>query len=458
MRSQPVFCCMERCIYHPPLHVIAAALILSFALALIQIFSSRFIFSDSFPEESQINTLALKQSSPWITTKNVSLLSPHKDLLVPKASKFTEITTGNTQPPSRIRDIANTTSRPCYRHCENGYHSRIVIYPGMSGPGAGLNDRRWILWSSANFAAFLCAKLVAPSPHKFLARHHNHGQRVSKHLTWKDGFFDVTLLANNQSALIQTDRVYEDLEPKFLQKYPDSVVLRSLQTSQMAQDFHTVFNLVQKNSSSIFLWYIGQSYWHGYANFILPEVKKMEKLSDTGIHTMVPTQCWATKLRLSPLVQSTVSQVLSRISGGKFGYLHLRRGDAVQSCDTSVSKVREYLSCSMNGTFVPTNKITMVLSTDERSQAYLSGIKEVVESFGFEFMHLDETINFILEQRVGRKEIPDYSLNNHFTFLVVNEVSKRASFYLERRRETACWDCADWLKEKIEKILHEKKL
>jgi hypothetical protein len=53
-----------------------------------------------------------------------------------------------------------------------------------------------------------------------------------------------------------------------------------------------------------------------------------------------------------------------------FGLLHLRRGDAIDECDTSVDRMQEYFACSLNRTETLGRNITMLLTTDEEDVGY----------------------------------------------------------------------------------------
>jgi hypothetical protein len=168
---------------------------------------------------------------------------------------------------------------------------------------------------------------------------------------------------------------------------------------------------------------------------------------------MLPKKCKAIKMVQSPIVQLTTAKVLERLQGRskEFGYLHLRRGDSIDTCNTTVAKVREYFACSMNGTMAPSN-VTMVLATEERSPEYVIGIKEVLKSNGFHYEHLDAPVSDIMKQQVKDGLYARHKLNNYLTFMIVTKAARQASIIRERRRAKICDDCAKWVTQRLEKI------
>jgi hypothetical protein len=335
----------------------------------------------------------------------------------------------------------HTPASTCYRPCKT--YDNIIVFEGMAKESAGLYDRQFAIQACANFAAYLCARLVVPSPHIMLAEKHNYGERVSIDLTWQDDFFDVILLADGSSAIIQLDNI-NNLESSSSSHWPNATVIGK--RDDLKQAFSKARSLVQHDTP--FLWKIAGGYEDGYENVILPEIKKLGKTTEGGI---LPFNCEAAKMVPSSIVQSTTAKVLERLPASAFGYLHLRRGDSKNACNTSVAKVREYFACSMNGTMAPSN-FTMVLATEERSEEYLNGIKEVLELNGFHYEHLDAIVNDALEQQVIDGWYDRNKLNNHLTFKIGIGVAKQASLYLEQRRKFSCHDCSPWLTEHLQKI------
>lgn len=358
--------------------------------------------------------------------------------------------------PIVVDNVINTprtqNATGCYRPCPH-YNNLIVFDPErLAGTnGRGLNDRGYVMAQTANLAAYLCAKIVWPSPHRMLSPLHNHGQRVSKDLTWKDHFFSYNLLATNETAVI------EELQENGTEALPQPHrVYVSKRNKQVIRHFHEIRkSLRSPNDNDIpFLWKIQRSYWEAYDQLVFPEMMMtLSNASNTTTEsdeiTMLPIRCQAVYRQPSALVQQTAASVIQSLDDPQdFGYIHLRRGDTTHVCNTTVEKVREYIGCSLNGQRLDHN-MTLVLSTEDESPSYLEGIKSVIESFGFQFVHLDALVKRHLEVSSPRE-----LWNNHLTFAVVNQVAEHASFRLERRRHISCNDCdPDVIQEYMDKTL-----
>ena len=87
-----------------------------------------------------------------------------------------------------------------------------------------------------------------------------------------------------------------------------------------------------------------------------------------------------------------------------FGMLHIRRGDATGECDTSLGKMRAYLSCSLEKIEMYGN-ITILFTSDEDDLCYRTAIKDMVEALGLHFVDLDSYIRAVVSKYA--ETIPD---------------------------------------------------
>ena len=198
--------------------------------------------------------------------------------------------------------------------------------------------------------------------------------------------------------------------------------------------------------------------------------------------------------RLSPNL--TPSQGLHD-SNWVVGYLHIRRGDSVSRCDTSLPKMEKYLSCSLaefagvapQGNTDHSNsgaefaqalqaqkipkKLILLFSTDEVDQSYRNGIRHIVEEtlsgsssnheespsqrveddyhsdriggYSIQLIDLDEFIRKELHKRVVvEKSGPKWWLeNNYLLFRIQIEFQQPpySSFLLDQRQRYHCNDC-----------------
>jgi hypothetical protein len=126
------------------------------------------------------------------------------------------------------------------------------------------------------------------------------------------------------------------------------------------------------------------------------------------------------------------------------GFLHIRRGDSTNMCNTTITKMRSFFNCTFHDT-IKYGNIVMLLGTDETDPLYLREIKSVLEDMypHVKLVHLDPVIEKHIEYFRGETEENSARfLNNFFTFSVANAIRwKRAAFSFEQRRSVSCEDC-----------------
>jgi hypothetical protein len=128
------------------------------------------------------------------------------------------------------------------------------------------------------------------------------------------------------------------------------------------------------------------------------------------------------------------------------GYFHIRRGDAIKECDTSLERMMLYLSCSFNGTDLMRRNVTVLFSSDEVDQEYRRGIQSMLQELGiFKFIDLDALIRERLTYHVQVRGAPKERLNNFHVFAILDEVAgwtqQNITFRLEQRRTVTCPNC-----------------
>ena len=86
-----------------------------------------------------------------------------------------------------------------------------------------------------------------------------------------------------------------------------------------------------------------------------------------------------------------------------YGYFHIRRGDAIEECDTSIEVIQQFLECSLNGTEHSGKDITILLGSDEQDMYYRQNITNLanycVHTLGISNDLLSD-FNLLLFQRV----------------------------------------------------------
>jgi hypothetical protein len=126
------------------------------------------------------------------------------------------------------------------------------------------------------------------------------------------------------------------------------------------------------------------------------------------------------------------------------GVLHLRRGDAKESCDTSPEKVKSFLECSFANTRDLAN-FTLLLSTDEQDPEYINEILTLPNKCDavshVKIQWLDHVIRDVTLSLIQSGRVPERLWNNYFTFFVSQRIWERTRFSLIRRRKVECHDC-----------------
>jgi hypothetical protein len=128
-----------------------------------------------------------------------------------------------------------------------------------------------------------------------------------------------------------------------------------------------------------------------------------------------------------------------------FGLLHLRRGDAINECDTSVERMREYLNCSLNETEFLGRNITMLMTTDEDDSQYRQSIMALIEDYPHvSILDADQIVRTVVKEAAENGIISKALENNYFIFEVESILRDWGNtffkFHLVRRRST-CPDC-----------------
>ena len=133
---------------------------------------------------------------------------------------------------------------------------------------------------------------------------------------------------------------------------------------------------------------------------------------------------------------------------GIVGILHIRRGDTIKECDTSLEGMKSYIDCTFDGVFdeigIGEANVTLLLASDEQDKEYREGVKKLLLKNTTRITSVidaDEMIWSYLLQELGQT---DYRLNNYYAFRILDVLmsdSQRVHFVLERRRKRHCLEC-----------------
>lgn len=126
----------------------------------------------------------------------------------------------------------------------------------------------------------------------------------------------------------------------------------------------------------------------------------------------------------------------------QFGVLHIRRGDTLTMCDTTLERMSRYLACSLGDLFARgAGNTALYLMSDEQDSCYRQAIQAVVERLGLVFVDLDQKVWSVLEDQALANPARVRLLHNFFAFQVGQKVREGADFFMMQRRKMSCHDC-----------------
>jgi hypothetical protein len=383
---------------------------------------------------------------------------------------------GNTSDASGMDTTSNHTTRthPCQRICTTRLNK---IY--YADAPAGLSDRKVILRDLSQLAGFLCAEVIMPPPKEHLSADHNFGKPISDEIEWSD-FININFIQDGSPAIKSAKTLEEGMQitswsnaPAFKlsgPKYKDWLHVVSTE-GKVQDDFVEIqkFSFQQPHNATIgFVWEIHKKWypsdlWLRRLPVLDPEVKesaiheyrkRMRPFLATyhGLHpknkkigcvytneTSIPPQL--------AMMQKRLMRRIVRYSPNNtiFGLLHLRRGDAINDCDTSVERMRQYLNCSLNKTELLGRNITMLMTTDEDDSQYRQSIMALIEDYPHvSILDADQIVRTVVKEAAENGIIRKAFENNYYIFEVESILRDWGNtffkFHLVRRRST-CPDC-----------------
>lgn len=97
--------------------------------------------------------------------------------------------------------------------------------------------------------------------------------------------------------------------------------------------------------------------------------------------------------------------------------LKIRRGDAINECDTRLKTTKAYFACPSKGTEEVGRHITLLVMSDERDVAYGQAIVDVVDAYPhISIVDLDSTVRRMVQEAVKEGSIPNGMDKNYCIF------------------------------------------
>ena len=234
----------------------------------------------------------------------------------------------------------------------------------------GLGDRISVLNSLGRVAAALCACIDIAPPSKHLTSKHNHGKHVPTRMSWSD-YFNITFRADNELTLCADgDNMTRTGLPNtgrsrgaanfmrhgrtMVSNFPAALVLAR---SGIPVEWFTTINSaggLRVHVDSFTQWSVAD---HAFTR--------------TNLHSSVTLSTSAAAHTMAALLRQTAHL------GNGFDYLHLRRTDRENYCDTAPARVRSVLLCKYKEANMSRTK-PLVVFTDETNGQYISSITEAL--------------------------------------------------------------------------------
>jgi hypothetical protein len=422
---------------------------------------------------------------------------------------------------------ASFSSSSCHRICNTLYRNTILY---THDDTAGLYDRAFLIQTLGDMAGYLCATLEIRTPHDLLSATHNFNQSVSSNMSWYD-FYNLSVAGTNgtdyTTILVERDRdTFQQRQTIFEKRtaaattttaalQPTTVTkVKTSREGSVLQDLVQVEAIswnstASRSHTSSFVWEISVSWWlaRKYMVRVRDQRRQDPTWQEEDRFQMLPNFVGNTNDESQDRSQSSrmnrngcsylsmdapkdMQLFLDDIWKNKSfasdrqtstpeltGMLHIRRGDAIQDCDTSLEQMKAYFDCTFDGISilspVASNKtinttmendddqqrgsttatgaggrnaiqLTLLLASDERDAAYRQGVTQLLQTLGILVVDADEMIEKHLQQAVASGCMPPERLNNYYAFRLLDALKadlQKISFVLERRRKRSCRAC-----------------
>lgn len=356
---------------------------------------------------------------------------------------------------------------------------------------AGLDDRKTIIHNLAQIAGFLCAEVVLPPPSRLLSPFHNNGMLIDDQLEWSD-FSNLTFASDNQ-PVIKSGR------DEFGQHFEDWHQFPLFDTVSETSKYQHWFHVVSKENDwktdfqSILDYTYLQEEHHGFVWELKGSLYEADLFEDrlkgpsqhiaetysdlignwkkvyrprmrpfllqhcliNGLNKEECKGCIYTKdndadpSHLKMLKKRLEKRIHTQALDNTYlGHLHIRRGDVVQQCDTSINRMKEYFKCSLNETENLDHNITLLMTSDETDVSYREELMALVNESG-EYPHVtildvDKMVKSVMRNAIRSGLLKERLMNNYIVFaaeeLLRDWTSSFVDFRLLRRRGR-CKDC-----------------
>ena len=291
-----------------------------------------------------------------------------------------------------LADGSSTSS--CQRRCTL---APSLLFSNVSTGSPGLGDLSYRFEAESNLAASLCAQFVPPMPSEAFGREHNSGLGVPSDVTWSRY---VRFLPHEHTASVLGDVFYDTFgEWRRSQTEDAPLKLHSTSVNDVLKHWEQANAAV--DAGQRFEWELGKlNYWDWSTPLQKrivevtgnppPKIEFYEKLAIGNLSSY----CDYGEIHVSRSVKGLVhrfQRTLALTHGDDLHIadlitLHVRRGDTVASCNSSVAAVLQFVGCSTpaldafeaaqpSGSLAGTR---LVFFTDETDPTYLRELSDAL--------------------------------------------------------------------------------
>ena len=137
-----------------------------------------------------------------------------------------------------------------------------------------------------------------------------------------------------------------------------------------------------------------------------------------------------------------------------YGALHIRRGDTLNQCDTSLAAMKEFFTCSLKGTEEIGRHIALLMMSDERDAGYRQAVVDMVDDYPHvSIVDIDAKVRMMIAEATEGGDIPP-GMDNNYNLYGIEQMLKSESkmaFKMEKRKTEWCEKCVP-----VKEILLEK--
>jgi hypothetical protein len=182
------------------------------------------------------------------------------------------------------------------------------------------------------------------------------------------------------------------------------------------------------------------------------ETKKNNGQLASRKHTEIPQCNYLTSFVPYNMVQLghriTEKVHSSSLQNSTYGFFHIRRGDTVGRCNTTITEIRNFLRCSLNGTERFGKNITILMGSDEMDILYRQSVLSLSNNYSHvQILDADKIILDVLRESIQSGVIDKKFENNYYVFELLKLFIRPFASFVFTKRKSECSSCYPLLRK-----------